>query len=166
MLGALPLLTLLLAPPALAGPQRLLVQVTVPADLPTGSLSAEITRLGQTTRLALTDDGTAAGDVPGDGVYTGWLTGDAATLSQVVLRDGDTVLYAGTDVTTRAGVDRVGFSLRAAGDRIEAVRAPASLPGAPGQLGAQAGRVAAFGWGAFALLYVAGVLAWTRSSQP
>ena len=81
----------------------------------------------------------APGDVPGDGVHTGWLEGDHATLSQIVLRDGTTVLYAGTDVTTKVGVDRVGFALRAVGDRVEAIRAPASLPGAPGRLGAEAG---------------------------
>ena len=72
--------------------------------------------------------------MPGDGVHTGWLDGSHSSLSQVILRDGERVLYAGTDVTTRVGVDRVGFALRT-GERVEAIRAPASLPGAPGRPG-------------------------------
>ncbi len=162
MPGPLPVCALLAALSASAASQRLLFQVQVPAGTATTALAVEVSRLGTTQTVRLTDDGSAPGDVPGDGVHTGWLDGSHATLSQVVLRDGEAVLYAGTDVTTRTGVDRVGFALRTVGDRVEAIRAPASLPGAPGRLGTGAGRVAAYGWGALALLYVGGMLLWSR----
>jgi hypothetical protein len=166
MPGLLPACVLLGSLSASAADQRLLFQVVVPAGVPTTGLAVEVRRLGTTQTVLLTDDGTSPGDVPGDGVHTGWLDGRHAVLSQVVLRDGATVLYAGTDITTRTGVDRVGFALRTVGDRVEAIRAPASLPGAPGRLGAEAGRVAALGWGTLALFYVGGVLLWSRRQDP
>ena len=162
MPGLLPACALFSALSASAADQRLLFQVEVPAGTETTALAVEVRRLGTTQTVALTDDGSSPGDVPGDGVHTGWLDGRHSSLSQVILRDGEQVLYTGTDVTTRVGVDRVGFALRTVGERVEAIRAPASLPGAPGRLGTEAGRVAAFGWGALALLYVGGILLWSR----
>lgn len=147
---------------AWAAEQDLLLQVEVPAEVRVTALQAEVTRLGATELLPLRDDGAARGDVPGDGIHTVWVTGPYAATTQVVLRDGEELLYAGHEVTDVAGVDRLGWTLRRVGDRTDAVRAPASLPGAAGRLGSEAGRVAAFGWGALVLIFVGLLAVWRR----
>lgn len=169
------LLTVILATGALATradageEQELLFRLAVPSGAALGEVLVELQRPDDPRQLVLVDDGTVAGDLPHDGIYTGRDTGPYTRLLPVRLSvstpDGTpTVAYEGLVQTVDARQDAVSWRLVA--ERAGWVAMPTA--GAyPGRTAASAGALpTAFAliWGALVVALVAWVFLGRRQA--
>ncbi len=141
--------------------QELVFRLAVPAEAALGEVLVEVQRPDDPRQLALVDDGTVAGDLPHDGIYTGRDRGAYARLLPVRVSvstpDGTpTVAYEGLVQTVDARQDAVSWRLVAEpGGWIATPTAVAY----PGRTAASAGAIPtalALVWGAL----VIGLVAW------
>jgi hypothetical protein len=77
---------------SLAGTQA--VRVEVVAGRPDARIGVETTWMGEDRALALKDDGSTPGDLPGDGIFVGEWTGEAVRVLPVRLTVGDAEVAA------------------------------------------------------------------------
>jgi hypothetical protein len=110
---------------------EVLIEVADLTGVPGTPLSAELQWLGETRRIALVDDGSVAGDVPGDGVRTGRAAGDAVRLLPVrLLTTGGREAWSGVEALDADG-GSLAFELVSVNGEIHAERVPAPGLGQP-----------------------------------
>ena len=155
--------------PALAADdeQELLLRLTVPDGTVLEDVTAELQRSGEPHEIKLVDDGTVAGDLPHDGIYTGRDRGPYTRLLPVRLTvtDGDDapqLAFEGLVQTIDARQDAASWRL---GKEYGAWNATPSTAAYPGRAAASAGAmptVMAMLWGAL----VIGLVVWVVRGQP
>lgn len=163
-LAALALLCAVL--PAQAHAQRLLFQLSLPSDQPGLQAEVQVQEGDVYKRIPLRDDGAQEGDVAGDGIAVGWHEGPYLRHRGIRLFVEGEERYYALEKTEIDDTLRIGWTLSGSGRgvlrRSAAVRTgalPTSETGRP--------LIAAYGWGALALIYVLGVVfvARRRASQ-
>ncbi len=146
---------------AVAGDQVISFQVAVSEQLRIDAAAVELTRLGETRIIPLHDDGSVAGDVAWDGVYSGSDAGSYAFLVSVRIlaaRPGQPLVpaYAGIEQTPDAHAELLAWRLvTGAENDLRAVRVAAAYPGAQGEVVDAAPVVAALGWALLVGLWIA-----------
>ena len=165
------LLLLMVGRPAAADVQVLDLQISMPSSSGLDSLDVEVLRLGQTHMVRLTDDGSMAHDLPGDGLWSGQLAGPyARTVSVRILGHRSTgtleVLYSGIERTEDAHHVMLGWRVRSSGSETTVARTPISYPGSRAEMAASLPLIAGFGWGLFILIYVGMLVRMRRAASP
>jgi hypothetical protein len=171
-LGRVVLLVLLMVGrPAAADEQVLDLQISVPSSSGLDSVDVEVLRLGETHMVRLTDDGSVANDLPGDGLWSGRLAGPyARTVAVRIFGHRATgslqVLYSGIERTNDARHVMLAWRVRSSGSETTVARTPISYPGSRAEMAASLPLIAGFGWGIFILLYVGMLVRMRRASSP
>ncbi|MCB9742963.1 MAG: hypothetical protein H6740_10200 [Alphaproteobacteria bacterium] len=151
----LALLPLLLAEPAT---QVLRVEVVTTQANPDLRVELRTTWLGEDRVLVLTDDGSAPGDTPADGLYVGTWRGAPVRMLpiQIVVTGGqlvDAEVYAGLERVNQPE-DRLAYAL-SFGDNPRAQRVIAPYLVRDLDVRESSWVAASIGWAALAFLYVA-----------
>ncbi len=140
-----------------SAPHVVRFEVGAPAADPQTRVHVTATWLGEERTVELVDNGTAPGDVAGDGVWVGQLSGEPVSLLPLemwVQRGGDrTEAWAGVEPVAQ-GEDRLTWALDLSGEpRATRVSAPATARRARASEAADA--MAPVAWACFVLIYVA-----------
>ena len=141
-------------------PQTLRFEVAVPPDEPFSEFTLDLTRLGSTTSLALTDGVTQEdiSAIPYDGVFVGshtaaWSRYVVVQLSGVNLAGEESMLYVGIVRTDNVRLSVLGWQVLRSGDGYIARRVAGAYPGNAPQVVGGMPFILAFGWGLLVLVY-------------
>lgn len=153
-------------------PQTLRFEVAVPPDEPFSTFTLELTRLGTTTSLALTDDVTLEdiSAIPYDGVFVGshtaaWSRYVVVQLSGVNLDGEAAMLYVGIVRTDNVRFSVLGWQVLRSGNGYIARRVAGAYPGNAPQIVGGMPLVVASGWGLFVLVYGMWLVAQRREKR-
>jgi hypothetical protein len=162
-LTALALVVATATSPALAGDeeQELLLRLAVPAEVMLDDVTAELQRSGDPHEVELVDDGTVAGDLPHDGIYTGRDRGPYTRLLPVRLmvtpaNASPQLAFEGLVQTVDARQDSTSWRLVKEYGAWNAVPTAAAYPGRAADSAGALPTAAALLWGAL----VVGTVAW------
>ncbi len=134
------------------------LEVVTPGRGPPLALVAELQWLGETRTVALLDDGSQPGDIAGDGVYVGHVTGDTLRFLPVRILQvvkGETLEVASEVAALEQPSGMLVYEATATGEVLHAQRAAAPWLGQP-RVSHERERIDLAGaWMAFAFLVVA-----------
>ena len=145
------------------GSTELLFQLAVPNAVTPRSVLLELSALGKTRFVTLTDDGSASGDQPHDGVWIGRARVSFAHLMTVRMFIGFkgettvTTAYEGLVRMVDSRLDGASWRLERGRSGWVALPTAAAYPGRQGTVSEVLPTVAVFGWGVF-LVAVVGLL--------
>ncbi len=149
-------------------PQRLRFEVAVEPGLPLSALSVMVDRLGVSHQVVLSDDGSAAGDVAGDGIWVGRIEGPYARVVGLRLvgqpEQGTTIdLWEGTVRTDDARTATTAWRAVQRDGTPVGERVAVALPGGSSALSEASPLVVSFGWGLVVLIVLTVLGAWRRT---
>ncbi|RME27276.1 MAG: hypothetical protein D6798_04940 [Deltaproteobacteria bacterium] len=147
--------------------QRLRFEVAVEPGLSLSSLSVEVDRLGVVEQRALSDDGSADGDVAGDGIWTAVVDGPYARVVGVRLAgalpgEAEVDLWEGQARTDDARAATTAWRVVRRDGKLVGERVAVALPAGSSALSEAAPLVVAMGWGLAVLIVLTMLGLWRR----